>query len=32
MFYSRLHLKLAEESVFAACRMLGGSEVCPVVV
>ena len=31
-FYSRFHLNLAEEAVFAACRLLGGAEVRPVVV
>jgi hypothetical protein len=31
-FYSVYHLNIAEEAVFAACRLLGGSEVGPVVV
>jgi hypothetical protein len=31
-FYSRFHLNLVEETVFAACRLLGGAEVRPVVV
>src|SRR5262249_55850077 len=31
-FFSRFHLNLAEEAVFAACRLLGGAEVWPVVV